>query len=137
MLSNANIKVFLKKVPMNCLVVDEASQIEIGNYITTFTEFGATLRKVCFIGDDKQWEYASCPCHSLTDTVQKTVPPYGQEDIEDLQSIFEVTHLNKSEKLIFLDTQCQWWKSPYSFFSQSVYRSHATPDWEIHFQGSV
>jgi len=103
MLSNANIKVFLKKVPMNCLVVDEASQIEIGNYITTFTEFGATLRKVCFIGDDKQ------------------LPPYGQEDIEDLQSIFEVTHLNKSEKLIFLDTQYRMPPQIGRFISKAVY----------------
>ena len=76
MLSNVMIKlVFLKKVPINCLVVDEASQIEIGNYITTFTEFGATLRKVCFIGDDKQCEYTSCPCHNSTDIVQKKSAP--------------------------------------------------------------
>jgi hypothetical protein len=38
---------------MITLVVDEASQIEVGNYITTFTKFGS-LRKVCFIGDNKQ-----------------------------------------------------------------------------------
>lgn len=36
-----------------------------------------------------------------------TVPPHGQEDVENLQSIFEVPHLNKPEKTIFLDTQCE------------------------------
>lgn len=32
------------------------------------------------------------------------VPPYGQEDLQDLQSIFEVPHLKKN--VLFLDTQC-------------------------------
>ena len=55
MLSNEKLKpVFMKKVPMNVLVVDEASQIEIGNYIPSFTQYESTLRKVCFIGDNKQ-----------------------------------------------------------------------------------
>jgi hypothetical protein len=33
------------------------------------------------------------------------VPPFGQENNENLQSIFEVTHLRGSA--IFLDTQCR------------------------------
>lgn len=33
------------------------------------------------------------------------VPPFGQEDVEDLQSIFEVIHLKKY--VLFLDTQCE------------------------------
>jgi len=32
------------------------------------------------------------------------VPPHGQEDLHDLQSIFEVSHLKKH--VVFLDTQC-------------------------------
>ena len=40
-------------VPLTTLVVDEASQIEIGNYLPVFTRY-LTIRKVCFIGDDKQ-----------------------------------------------------------------------------------
>ena len=32
------------------------------------------------------------------------VPPFGQEDLQDLQSIFEITHLRK--QVILLDTQC-------------------------------
>jgi len=56
MLSNDSIKYFTKNIPVNTLVVDEASQIEIGNYISVFSKFKWTLRKACFIGDDKQCE---------------------------------------------------------------------------------
>lgn len=34
------------------------------------------------------------------------VPPYGQEDLQDLQSIFEIAHLRTNA--IFLDTQCMF-----------------------------
>ena len=59
MLSNFNITKFTKEIPLKVLVVDEASQIEIGNYIAPFSSFKKTLRKTCFIGDDKQCEYLS------------------------------------------------------------------------------
>lgn len=41
------------------------------------------------------------------------VPPFGQEDLQDLQSIFEVTHLRKNA--LFLEIQCKcflynYWK---------------------------
>ncbi|KAG1804544.1 uncharacterized protein BJ212DRAFT_891901 [Suillus subaureus] len=39
--------------PLRTLVIDEASQIEIGDYIPVFTSH-TSIRKVCFIGDDKQ-----------------------------------------------------------------------------------
>ncbi|KAF9485147.1 P-loop containing nucleoside triphosphate hydrolase protein [Pholiota conissans] len=84
MLSNSAINQFMKQIPFTTLVIDEASQIEIGNYIPVFSKFKA-LRKVCFIGDDKQ------------------LPPHGQESIEDLKSIFEVDHLK--DQVLFLDTQ--------------------------------
>ena len=54
MLSNRNIYKFTKEIPLKILIVDEASQIEVGNYISIFTDFKNTLRKLCFIGDDKQ-----------------------------------------------------------------------------------
>ncbi|KAJ7678920.1 P-loop containing nucleoside triphosphate hydrolase protein [Mycena polygramma] len=87
MLSNRLLSKFTNQVPVNTIVVDEASQIEIGDYIPVFTKF-QTLRKMCFIGDDKQ------------------LPPYGQEDLQDLQSIFEVPHLQRL--CLFLDTQCRF-----------------------------
>jgi hypothetical protein len=63
MLSNARLleKGFTDAVPMNTLVVDEASQIEVGDYTTVFSTFKSTLRKMCFIGDDKQCEFVSPP----------------------------------------------------------------------------
>jgi hypothetical protein len=54
MLSNPAIRKFTWSIPVQTLVVDEASQIEIGDYLAVFTSFFRTLRKVCFIGDDKQ-----------------------------------------------------------------------------------
>lgn len=54
MLSSPSIYKFTRRIPLKILVVDEASQIEVGNYISTFSEFKDSLRKLCFIGDDKQ-----------------------------------------------------------------------------------
>jgi len=34
----------------------EASQIEVGDYMAVFTKY-SSLRKLCFIGDDKQCEF--------------------------------------------------------------------------------
>ena len=51
----------LRVVPIKTMVVDEASQIEIGDYIAVFTEH-KSIRKVCFIGDDKQCE---CPLSGI------------------------------------------------------------------------
>nr|GAT46571.1 predicted protein [Mycena chlorophos] len=135
MLSNKWIpKQFRSYVAINRIIVDEASQIEIGDYlpgiffpVTRFTssdllvvldQYGATLRKMCFIGDDKQ------------------LPPYGQEDLQDLQSVFEVTHLQQQS--FFLNTQYRMPPQIGSFISQKVYDGqlksnphHPVPDTEV------
>ncbi|KAK0193842.1 P-loop containing nucleoside triphosphate hydrolase protein [Armillaria mellea] len=54
MLSNNSIYKFTFVVPLRCMVVDEASQIKVAEYINVFTGF-STLQKICFIGDDKQY----------------------------------------------------------------------------------
>ncbi|KAJ7030395.1 hypothetical protein C8F04DRAFT_732230 [Mycena alexandri] len=70
MLSHYFLFKFTKQIPVNTIVVDEASQIEIGDYIPgivfsfsspitsdsspVFDKFQGSLRKMCFIGDDKQ-----------------------------------------------------------------------------------
>ena len=57
MLSNDAIsKIFAKEFPISTLVVDEASQIHVADYISVFYKY-VSLRKACFIGDDKQCEY--------------------------------------------------------------------------------
>ncbi|KAI9461669.1 P-loop containing nucleoside triphosphate hydrolase protein, partial [Lactarius psammicola] len=46
---------FTEAVPVSSVVIDEASQVEIGQYLPLFESFGHTLRKLSFIGDDKQY----------------------------------------------------------------------------------
>jgi regulator of nonsense transcripts 1 len=56
MLSNPMVpKTFMKSCPLNTIVVDEASQIHIGDYVSLFYKY-TSLRKACFVGDDKQCE---------------------------------------------------------------------------------
>lgn len=54
MLSNDRISAFTRIVPIQTVIVDEASQIDVGDYLPMFFRFQQTLRKVVFIGDDKQ-----------------------------------------------------------------------------------
>ena len=54
MLSNPRISEIARQVPVETVVVDEASQIEVGEYIPMLYTFQRTLRKLVFIGDDKQ-----------------------------------------------------------------------------------
>lgn len=43
-----------KVVPVQTVIIDEASQIEVGDYLPILARFRTTLRKMVFIGDDKQ-----------------------------------------------------------------------------------
>ncbi|KAH9068365.1 P-loop containing nucleoside triphosphate hydrolase protein [Lactarius deliciosus] len=92
---------FTETVPVNSVVIDEASQIEIGQYLPLFASFGDTLRTISFIGDDKQ------------------LPPYGHDSLESLQSVFELAHLRSSA--VFLDTQYRMPPQIGDFISQRVY----------------
>lgn len=58
MLSNNLLSKITSFNPFVTMIVDEASQIEIGNYMPIFSKFKTTLRKVCFIGDDKQCKFS-------------------------------------------------------------------------------
>ncbi|KAF7312419.1 AAA-12 domain-containing protein [Mycena indigotica] len=85
MLSNPNFGVITQLVPLQTVIIDEASQIEVGDYVPLISLFSTTLNKMAFIGDDKQ------------------LPPYGQSDISSLKSVFEMSHLR--DHALFLDTQ--------------------------------
>lgn len=107
MLSNRSIGPIIKANPLETLVIDEASQIQIGDYIPVLSKHGKSIRKICFIGDDKQ-------CERLFDLPSRVygasclnflVPPFGQENINTLQSVFEKEHLRKTA--LFLDIQCK------------------------------
>ena len=97
---------FTEVVPVQTVIIDEASQIEAGDYLPICAQYKTTLRKMVFIGDDKQ-----CKCGGrgrmffFRADSGFAVAPYGQEDISDLKSVFEWSHLRKGA--IFLDTQCK------------------------------
>jgi|SRR6267154_1155581 len=91
-------------VPIVNVIIDEASQIEVGQYVPLFKKFSKSLRKICFVGDDKQCK--SLQHYRTSETQRLVVPPHGQDDLRNLQSIFELEHLRES--LSFLDTQCTY-----------------------------
>ena len=45
---------FTKIVPVQTVIIDEASQIEVGDYLPILARYRTSLRKMIFIGDDKQ-----------------------------------------------------------------------------------
>ena len=92
---------FTQAVPVINVVIDEASQIEVGQYVPLIKTFGNTLRKLCFIGDDKQRKSSFPRLRPKLDFF--VVPPHGQDDLGNLKSIFELDHLKDRG---FLDTQC-------------------------------
>ncbi|KAF8206294.1 P-loop containing nucleoside triphosphate hydrolase protein [Mycena galopus ATCC 62051] len=54
MLSNRRVSTVTRIVPLQTVIVDEASQVQIGDYTPMISLFSTTLRKLVFIGDDKQ-----------------------------------------------------------------------------------
>ncbi|KAH9838486.1 P-loop containing nucleoside triphosphate hydrolase protein [Rhodofomes roseus] len=45
---------FTRMVPLKTVIVDEASQIELSDYVPLLGRYGGTIKKLVFIGDDKQ-----------------------------------------------------------------------------------
>ncbi|OJA16087.1 hypothetical protein AZE42_05642 [Rhizopogon vesiculosus] len=68
MLSNSRINACIDLVPLQTIIFDEASQIEVGDYLPVLHRFKDSLRKMVFIGDDKQ------------------LAPYGQDDVPQLRN---------------------------------------------------
>ena len=59
MLSSPFITPYTRIAPVHTIIFDEASQIEVGDYIPAIRHFSSTLRKMVFIGDNKQCLYLS------------------------------------------------------------------------------
>ncbi|KAK7681802.1 hypothetical protein QCA50_015149 [Cerrena zonata] len=97
-LDNAGV---FETVPVDTVILDEASQIEVGDYLPLLSRFGRGLRKLAFIGDDKQ------------------LAPFGQDDIGHLRSVFELHHLQPN--VVFLDTQYRMPTPVGDFLSSHVY----------------
>ncbi|PCH35506.1 nucleoside triphosphate hydrolase protein [Wolfiporia cocos MD-104 SS10] len=95
-------------VPMERLVVDEASQIDTSEFMASaishlFHKFRKNLIKMCLFGDPKQ------------------LPPYGQDIAPDLQTIFDFRHLRA--EAFFLDIQYRMPVPLGNFISKEVYNS--------------
>ncbi|KAG8830151.1 hypothetical protein FRC17_005343 [Serendipita sp. 399] len=66
---------FYTWMPVTSVVVDEASQIQIGDLLPMLHYFEPDIKRVCFVGDHKQ------------------LAPYGQEEVQEIESIFEKGHI--------------------------------------------
>ncbi|KAI1797127.1 P-loop containing nucleoside triphosphate hydrolase protein [Ganoderma leucocontextum] len=84
MLSHPRLNTFTTLNPIKTLVIDEASQIAVGDYISPLQNF-PSISKICMIGDHKQ------------------LPPYGADGDDNIQSIFEIPHL--TDLAVFLSIQ--------------------------------
>lgn len=69
MISNKRLSVVTQVVPIVNVIIDEASQIEVGQYVPLFKTFGQSLRKICFVGDDKQCKSLLHCCSARNSTV--------------------------------------------------------------------
>ena len=64
MFSHPLITPYPRIAPVHTIIFDEASQIEVGDYIPVIHSFSLTLRKMVFIGDNKQCSFLSSPMTS-------------------------------------------------------------------------
>ncbi|KAA1467653.1 P-loop containing nucleoside triphosphate hydrolase protein [Dentipellis sp. KUC8613] len=112
MISSPLMSLIPKFAPVQTVIIDEASQIEMGDYIPLLHEFRKTLAKLVFIGDDKQ------------------LAPYGQEEIPDLESIFEVPNLRADK--VFLDTSYRMPTFICNFISRHVYDGRLKSKHNLH-----
>ncbi|KAH9481598.1 ATP-dependent helicase upf1 [Psilocybe cubensis] len=102
MLSNRRLSPITSLVPLRTVIFDEASQIEIGDYLAMMLQFRSTLQKMVFIGDDKQLE------------------PHLSQDIFGMESVFDKSHLR--ENALFLDTQYRMPLAIATCISENVYK---------------
>ncbi len=54
MLTHERMSTIARIVPVQTIIFDEASQIEVGDYLPVIHRFASSLQKMVFIGDDKQ-----------------------------------------------------------------------------------
>ncbi|KAK0482998.1 P-loop containing nucleoside triphosphate hydrolase protein [Armillaria luteobubalina] len=98
-------------VPPTTLVVDEASQINVFEYMHVFVKFKDVMAKVCFFGDPKQ------------------LPPYGKEKAPSMHCIFDIKHLKKIAHR--LDIQYRMPHPLGDFISREVYNNRLRSEHDI------
>jgi hypothetical protein len=72
-----------------------ASQIQLGDLLPMLHIFGSSIKRLCMVGDHKQ-------CMSLYENKRSVinlslVAPYGQEQVQGIESIFEIDHIVNSK----------------------------------------
>ncbi|KAI1784393.1 P-loop containing nucleoside triphosphate hydrolase protein [Ganoderma leucocontextum] len=92
-----------KLVPVERLIVDEASQIDTFEFMHVFHKFTKSLSKVCMFGDPNQ------------------LPPFGKETAPKMKTIFDFAQFHESS--YFLDTQYRMPVPLGEFISKHVYGS--------------
>ncbi|KAI0342846.1 P-loop containing nucleoside triphosphate hydrolase protein [Trametopsis cervina] len=116
MFSNQRAAVFAATVPVDVVIVDEASQIELGDYIPLLNKHGERIKKLVFIGDDQQ------------------LAPFGQDDLKTLRSIFEMA--NVRQNAVFLDTQYRMPVPIGEFISRQMYHNRLKSQHNINVRSS-
>ncbi|KAI0827617.1 P-loop containing nucleoside triphosphate hydrolase protein [Trametes gibbosa] len=91
---------FFELLPVERLVVDEASQIDTFEFMHLFHKF-RKLEKVCMFGDPKQ------------------LPPFGKESAPEMKTIYDLKHLKTAT--YFLNTQYRMPIPLGNFISECVY----------------
>jgi len=59
MMSHEDLLMFSTLIPVNNVIIDEASQIYLADYVPLLDRFSHSLKKLVLIGDDKQRERCS------------------------------------------------------------------------------
>lgn len=73
---------FFEHIPVKNVVIDEASQIQLGDLIPMIHIFQTDLKRICLVGDHRQ------------------LAPYGQEEVTDIESVFERKHIVSKATLL-------------------------------------
>ena len=129
-LLNTKMANITRVAPVKNLVVDEASQVDVGDYLPVINRFQHNLEKIVFIGDDKQRMSSFALCPDLSADRASTVAPYGCDQIKQLESIFEKNHLRTNA--VMLDTQCECLAPLIGASSNVNLRSYASAHRQLH-----
>lgn len=110
-------------IPVERLIVDEASQINIFEFMVSdysassrahlisiflqhiFIRFQSKLQKVCFFGDPKQRKFQRFLFYPESSKGIE-VPPFGQDQVPSIKTIFDLAHESQTKQDFFLNVQC-------------------------------
>ncbi|KIM33489.1 hypothetical protein M408DRAFT_60908 [Serendipita vermifera MAFF 305830] len=98
---------FYNYMPVKNVVIDEASQIQLGDLLPLLHLHGHEISRLCLVGDHKQ------------------LAPYGQEEVQEIESIFEKDHIVKDACLLKITYRLP--KPISNIISSEVYASKLIP----------